>query len=215
MRACTLAANSATVNPLGAGASARAARSASRMRGLLRSTPPTRVAPSRTPVGSSSRMFVADESGVHTIQGGGESLDDAGQPGDDLGELLDHPAAAQLRGVVHDRLESQHAFALSVLRTPVKVGIRCCLRCLASFRHPCLGAADRSRGRGGAPAAQRGRATSRPARIRRKLGRPGARQRRCGSSHLLPPGEKNVLRETTSHVPAPSLIWVHGRGPAT
>src|SRR4029077_8060310 len=28
-------------------------------------------------------------------------------------------------------------------------------------------------------------------------------------------GEKNVLRETTSHVPAPSLIWVHGRGPAT
>jgi hypothetical protein len=56
VRACTLAANSATVNPLGAGASARAARSASRMRGLLRSTPPTRVAPSRTRVGSSSRM---------------------------------------------------------------------------------------------------------------------------------------------------------------
>ena len=51
VRACTLAANSAP----GAGASARAARSASRMRGLLRSTPPTRVAPNRTPVGSSSR----------------------------------------------------------------------------------------------------------------------------------------------------------------
>lgn len=29
---------------------------ASRIRGLLRSTPPTRVAPSRTPVGSSSKM---------------------------------------------------------------------------------------------------------------------------------------------------------------
>src|SRR6185437_1966164 len=28
---------------------------------------------------------------------------------------------------------------LSVLRTPVKVGIRCCLSCLASFRHTCLG----------------------------------------------------------------------------
>ena len=40
---------------------------------------------------------VAEESGVHTIQGGGEPLDDAGQPGDDLGKLLDHPPAAQLR----------------------------------------------------------------------------------------------------------------------
>jgi len=61
---------------------------------------------------------------------------------------------------------------------------------LASFRHTCLGAVDRSRGRGGAPTAQRGRTTSRPTRIRRKLGRPGARQRRCGSSHLLPPGRE-------------------------
>ena len=50
-----------------------------------------------------------------------------GQPGDDLGKLLDHPPAAQLRGVVRDRLEPKHAFALSVLGTPVKVGIRCCL----------------------------------------------------------------------------------------
>ena len=57
---------------------------------------------------------VAEESGVHTIQGGGEPLDDAGQPGDDLGKLLDHPAAAQLRGVVRDRLEPQHAFAFGV-----------------------------------------------------------------------------------------------------
>jgi len=56
---------------------------------------------------------------------------------------------------------------------------------LASFRHTCLGAVDRSRGRGGAPTAQRGRTTSRPTRIRRKLGRP-----RCGSSHLLPPGRE-------------------------
>jgi len=46
---------------------------------------------------------------------------------------------------MRDRLEPQHAFALSVLRTPVKVGIRCCLSCLASFRHTCLGAVDRSR----------------------------------------------------------------------
>ena len=50
-----MAVNSATVNPFGAGASASAARTASRLRGLLRSTPPTRVAPSWTPVGSTSR----------------------------------------------------------------------------------------------------------------------------------------------------------------
>ena len=37
----------------------------------------------------------------------------------------------------------------------------------------CVAAVDRSRGRGGAPAAQRGRTTSRPTRIRRILGRPG------------------------------------------
>ena len=42
-------------------------------------------------------------------------------------------------------------------------------RCLASFRPPCLRAVDRSRGRGGAPAAQRGQTTLRPTRIRRIL----------------------------------------------
>src|SRR5258705_10704963 len=54
---------------------------------------------------------VAEESGVHTIQGGGEPLGDAGELGDDVGKLLDHPPAAQLRGVMRDRLEPQHAFA--------------------------------------------------------------------------------------------------------
>ena len=57
---------------------------------------------------------VADESGVHAIQGSGESVGDAGQLGHDLGKLLDHPPAAQLRGVVRDRLEPQHAFAFGV-----------------------------------------------------------------------------------------------------
>ena len=97
------------------------------MRGLFRSTPPTRVWPSSDAGGQLVEDAVADESGVHAVQGGGESLGDAGQSGDDVGKLLDHPAAAQLGGVVRDRLEPQHAFALSVLRTPVKVGIRCCL----------------------------------------------------------------------------------------
>ena len=54
--ACTLAANSPTVNPCGAGARASTADSASRMRCLFRSTPPMRVAPSVEPAGSWSRM---------------------------------------------------------------------------------------------------------------------------------------------------------------
>ena len=192
--AWTLAVNSATVNPFGAGARASTALSAFRIRGLFRSTPPTRAWPSVDPV---------------AVQGGGESFGDAGQFGHDVGELVDHPAAAQLGGVV--RLEPKHTFALSVLRTPVKVGIRCCLSCLASFRHTCLGAVDRSRGRGGAPTAQRGRTTARPTRIRRKLGRPGARQRRCGSSHLLPPVREeraagdNVARAGAQ--PDPKIGW--------
>ena len=171
-----------------------------------------------TQLGSGGQLVedaVTDESGIHTVQGGGESVGDAGQPGDDLGELLDHPPAAQLGGVVRDRLEPQHAFALSVLRTPVKVGIRCCLRCLASFRHRAWGRwtavgveverpqrseDERPRGRRGSAANLAGRGR----------GKDVAVQVICC---LL--GEKNVLRETTSRVPAPSLIWVHGRGPAT
>ena len=54
---------------------------------------------------------------------------------------------------------------------PRKGGIHCCLRSDWPRSGPCLVAVDRSRGRGGAPAAQRGRTTSRPARIRRILGR--------------------------------------------
>src|SRR6185312_9691676 len=96
-------------------------------------------------------------------------------------------------------------FALSVLRTPVKVGIRCCLSCLASFRHTCLGRwtavgveverpqrseDERPRGRRGSAANLAGRGR----------GKDVAVQVICC---LL--GEKNVLRETTSHVPAPSL----------
>jgi len=41
-----------------------------------------------------------------------EPFDHAGQPGHDLGKLLDHPAAAQLGSVVRDRLEPKQAFAL-------------------------------------------------------------------------------------------------------
>src|ERR1700737_5341605 len=70
-------------------------------------------------------------------------------------------------------------------------------------------AVDRSRGRGGAPAAQRGRTTSRPTRIRRILWLAGTRRKTLWfKSSLLPPARESVV---TSRVPAPSLIWVHGQ----
>jgi hypothetical protein len=56
----------------------------------------------------------------------------------------------------------------------------------------------------------RGRTTLGPMRIRRILWPGWTRKRRWGSSHLLPPVREawgDALR-----VPAPSLIWVHGRG---
>ena len=39
--------------------------------------------------------------------------------------------------------------------------------------------------------------------------RPGGGETRCDSSHLAPP--VNVPQISTLRVPAPSLIWVHGR----
>ncbi len=73
-----------------------------------------RVAPSVDPAGSSVEDAVAEESGVHAVQGGGEPFGDAGQLGHDLGKLLDHPPAPQFGGVVRDRLEPKHAFAFGV-----------------------------------------------------------------------------------------------------
>jgi hypothetical protein len=55
----TLAVNSATVKPPDAADSARTADSAARIRGLLRSTPPTRVAPIWVGAGSQSRRSSA------------------------------------------------------------------------------------------------------------------------------------------------------------
>src|SRR4029079_9113440 len=50
--------------------------------------------PEGRPGGQPVEDVLAEESGVHTVQRGGEPLDDAGQPGHDLGKLLDHPPAA-------------------------------------------------------------------------------------------------------------------------
>ena len=112
VRACTLAVNSATVNPLGAGACARAARSVTHA-GFVQvdTADPGGAQPD---AGGQLIDAVAEEYGVHTVQAGGEPVDHASQFGHDLGKLRDHPAAAQLRGVVRDRLEPQHAFAFGV-----------------------------------------------------------------------------------------------------
>jgi hypothetical protein len=43
-----------------------------------------------------------------------EPVDHRGQPGGDLAEAVQRPAAAELLCVVHDRLEAQAAFAFGV-----------------------------------------------------------------------------------------------------
>src|SRR6266581_3081068 len=120
--AWTLAARSLTVNPSGAGARARTAARAARVRVLLRSTPPTRVTPIREGAARLVEGVVGNEPDVDAVQRGGESFDHAGQAGDDGGELVQGPAAAELFGVVRDGLEAQHAFALPDTRPPGKGG---------------------------------------------------------------------------------------------
>src|ERR1700757_661899 len=98
---------------------------------------------------------------------------------------------------------------LSVLGTPVKVDPLVISWLLASFRSV-LGAVDRSRGQGGAPAAQRGRTTLRPMRIHRILVAWGN-----GATHVfkscVPPVKRMCGERCSLRVPAHSLIWVHGR----
>src|SRR4029079_7876276 len=77
---------------------------------------------------------------------------------------------------------------LSVLGTPVKVGVRCRFGCWPC-RHPCVVAVGPwSEGQGGAPAAQQGRTTLTPARIPPHTpGRVGQGEKCCDSSHEAPP----------------------------
>src|SRR5258708_37037889 len=55
---------------------------------------------------------VSDEADVSTVQDGGEPFGHGGQPGDDLGEVIQSAAAAQFFGVVDGALEAQAAPAL-------------------------------------------------------------------------------------------------------
>jgi hypothetical protein len=106
----TLAACSATVNPPGAGARASAADSAGRIRGLVQVDPGYPAGPALGRQG----QFIEQEPGVGALQGGGEPVRHRGQHGDDLGEVIQAAAAAQLLGVVHGGLETQHALALGI-----------------------------------------------------------------------------------------------------
>src|SRR5207245_7657057 len=57
---------------------------------------------------------VGDEADVDAVQHGAEPFGHGGQAGDDGGELVQGPAAAELLGVVRDGLEAQHVFAFGV-----------------------------------------------------------------------------------------------------
>ena len=113
--------------------------------------------------------------------------------------------------------------ALSVLGTAVKVDI--CVGdprkggsvvvSLVGLIRLRAGAVDRSRGRGGAPAAQRGRTTSRPTRIRRILGRRGVRVKMlrfksCGASVSA-----QGRRDQSVACRRPALSGSTDEGPAT
>ena len=118
-----------------------------------------------------------------------------------------------------ERLGYRHGpFSLSVLGTPVKVGSvgRFLLFGLVPAR--VWGGGPQSGSRWSARSAARTNdleADEDPP----HTGRPGTRQRRCGSSHLLPPVTERV-RETSLRVPAPSLTrksdgeWAGRRHPA-
>src|SRR5205807_1784528 len=57
---------------------------------------------------------VGQEADIGAVQGGGEPVRHRGQQGDDLGEVFQAAAAAQLFGVVHGGLKAQDVFAFGV-----------------------------------------------------------------------------------------------------
>ena len=57
---------------------------------------------------------VGQEADVDAVEHGGEAVDHRGQPGGDVASCFQGPAAAELFGVMRDRLEAQDAFAFGV-----------------------------------------------------------------------------------------------------
>jgi hypothetical protein len=53
------------------------------------------------------QRFIADEGGIHAVQVVEELLEDLTEPEDDLREPVQEPAAAQLLGIVSNRLETK------------------------------------------------------------------------------------------------------------
>jgi hypothetical protein len=60
------------------------------------------------------QRFIADEGGIHAVQVVEELLEDLTEPEDDLREPVQEPAAAQLLGIVSNRLETKYVFAFGV-----------------------------------------------------------------------------------------------------
>ena len=110
----TWAAKSATVKPPGAMASARAAASTARIRGLFRSMPPVRVAPIWAGSGSSSSR----PSGMNPMSTQSSMVQNRSAMPASRATISGNfssarPACAGL-GVVHDRLEPQHVLAFGI-----------------------------------------------------------------------------------------------------
>jgi hypothetical protein len=94
-----LPAGSATMNPCGATARARTAGRVARVWALLTSTPPPRVAPVRAGVGGWSSTPSGGKP-TSRLAHAGEAIEGAGDPGHDLGELPQHPAAHACRAPI-------------------------------------------------------------------------------------------------------------------
>ena len=91
--AWTLAAKSPTVKPCGARGEGEHGRQRVAHPLLVQVDTADAGGAERRSVGQLIEDAVADESGIHAVQGGGESFGDAGQSGHDLGKLLDHAPA--------------------------------------------------------------------------------------------------------------------------
>ncbi len=106
--------NSATVNPSGAADSCEHPGQRGPDAGLVHLYP---TDPGGFDLGRSGEPVeepLCDERVIDAVQGGGEPVDHAGQPGDDRREVVQDAPAAQRSGVVYDRLETQHVFAFDV-----------------------------------------------------------------------------------------------------
>src|SRR5439155_26013549 len=59
-------------------------------------------------------LVVIDEADVDAVESGGEAIEDGGEPAGNLGELLQHAAAAQLVGVVDGGLQAEDVLAFGI-----------------------------------------------------------------------------------------------------